>query len=96
MLLDNFPAVNRYFWYFYYIPMELVPLIGLFAVMCMGKPESYKFSKAIKLLYWLAKVVSAKAIAEKMGVSVDCVNEHLKHLKEKTGCSSKTQFAILA
>ncbi|MGN0636199.1 MAG: response regulator [Acutalibacteraceae bacterium] len=63
----------------------------------IGFSTSYHFTpKELETLYWLAKVVSAKAIAEQMGVSVDCVNEHLKHLKAKTGCTTKTQLAILA
>ncbi|MGN0636197.1 MAG: histidine kinase N-terminal 7TM domain-containing protein [Acutalibacteraceae bacterium] len=59
MLLGGFPTLSRYFWYLYYIPMELVPLIGLFAVLCMGKPDNYKLPPAVKLLYIPAFVMIA-------------------------------------
>ena len=33
--------IGRYCWYSYYIPMVLVPLIGVFVVDHIGKPEGY-------------------------------------------------------
>ncbi len=62
----------------------------------IGLASSYEFTpKEMEVLYWLAEVVSTRNIAAKMGISEDGVNEHLKHLKEKTGCASKTELAIL-
>ena len=33
MLLPGYCDANRYFWYMYYIPMELIPLLGLFTAL---------------------------------------------------------------
>lgn len=61
-----------------------------------GLASSYEFTpKELEVLYWLTKVVSTRNIAKQMKISEDGVNEHLKHLKEKTGCNSKTELAIL-
>lgn len=63
----------------------------------IGYAGSYEFTpKEMETLFWLVEVVSTKKIAEKMRISEDGVNEHIKHLKEKTGCKSKTELAILA
>ena len=63
----------------------------------IGLIGSYDLSpKEIEVLYWLSVVGSNKLIAEKMGVSEDGVNYHIRSLKEKTGCESKTELAILA
>lgn len=51
LFLEGFDTATRYFWYGYYIPMILIPLMGLLAVDCMGKPESYTPSKRKRLLY---------------------------------------------
>ena len=34
--------LGRYIWYCYYIPMILVPLLGVFIIDHMGKPEGYR------------------------------------------------------
>lgn len=34
--------LGRYIWYSYYIPMILVPLLGVFIIDHMGKPEGYR------------------------------------------------------
>ncbi|MBR3795046.1 MAG: hypothetical protein IKK34_03315, partial [Clostridia bacterium] len=34
-------AIGRYCWYSYYIPMTLVPLLGVFIIAHIGKPEGY-------------------------------------------------------
>lgn len=34
--------LGRYIWYSYYIPMILVPLLGVFIIDHMGKPEGYQ------------------------------------------------------
>lgn len=44
--IEFFPNVTdvaiRYMWYGYYIPMILIPLIGIFITMYIGKPYDYK------------------------------------------------------
>ena len=63
----------------------------------IGCASSSEFTpKELETLYWLIKVCTAKAIAEKMGITVDGVNKHIKNLKEKTGCTKTTELAILA
>lgn len=62
-----------------------------------GLVSSYDLSqKEIEVLHWLSLVGSNKAIAEKMGVSEDGIDYHIRSLKEKTGCESKIELAILA
>ncbi len=41
----------RYMWYGFYIPMILVPTIGMFVLCLIGKPESYRLPK--KMYYLL-------------------------------------------
>lgn len=63
----------------------------------IGYGSSYEFTpKEMEVLYWLVKLISTKAIADQMGITTDTVNDHLRHLKEKTGCKSKAELAILA
>lgn len=63
----------------------------------IGQTTSYDFTKTeLIVLMHLAEGLSSKSIAEKMFISIDTVNTHIKHLKEKTGCTSKTQVAVLA
>ncbi|MBE6731083.1 MAG: hypothetical protein E7564_05300 [Ruminococcaceae bacterium] len=40
--VTNHETLGRYFWYSYYIPMILVPLIGVFIVNHIDKPYNYK------------------------------------------------------
>lgn len=42
---------NQYLWYAYYIPMILIPLIGVFLVQYLGKKETYRLSGTWRLLY---------------------------------------------
>ena len=44
-------AIGRYCWYSYYIPMVLVPLIGVFVVNHIGKPEGYHSPGWMKYLF---------------------------------------------
>lgn len=63
----------------------------------IGDATSYDFTKTeLVVLLYLAEGLSSKSIAQKMFISVDTVNTHIKHLKDKTGCTSKTQIAVLA
>ena len=43
--------IGRYCWYAYYIPMILVPLIGVFVVNHIGKPEGYRSPAWMKYLF---------------------------------------------
>ena len=43
--------LGRYCWYGYYVPMILVPLLGVFIVDHIGKPESYHCPRWMMLLY---------------------------------------------
>jgi len=43
--------IGRYCWYSYYIPMVLVPLIGVFVVDSIGKPEGYRSPRWMKYLF---------------------------------------------
>ena len=43
--------IGRYCWYSYYIPMVLVPLIGVFVVDHIGKPEGYHSPRWMKYLF---------------------------------------------
>ena len=43
--------VGRYCWYSYYIPMVMVPLIGVFVVNHIGKPEGYRSPGWMKYLF---------------------------------------------
>lgn len=43
--------LGRYLWYAFYIPMLLIPLLGVFIIQCVDKPEKYVLPKKMKLLY---------------------------------------------
>ena len=43
--------LGRFIWYCYYIPMILIPLLGVFITMCIGKPENFRLDSRLKLLY---------------------------------------------
>ena len=43
--------LGRYLWYGYYIPMILIPLLGVFIIDHMGKPEGYRNPGWMKALY---------------------------------------------
>ena len=42
--------LGRYIWYSYYIPMILVPLLGVFIIDHMGKPEGYRNPRWMNML----------------------------------------------
>lgn len=63
----------------------------------IGFATSYEFApKEMEVLLHLSSGKSSQKIAEEMCVSLDTVNTHIKHLKDKTGCATKTQLAIFA
>lgn len=43
--------IGRYCWYAFYIPMIFVPLIGIFVVNHIGKPESHRSPRWMKYLF---------------------------------------------
>ena len=43
--------LGRYIWYAFYVPMLLIPLLGVFIIQCVDKPENYVLPKRMKLLY---------------------------------------------
>lgn len=49
--VSEFSALCRYMWYAFYIPMILIPLLGVFITICIGKPETYKMPRWLNLLY---------------------------------------------
>ena len=44
-------TLGRYIWYSYYIPMVMVPLLGVFIVDYIGKPEAYRPPRWMNYLY---------------------------------------------
>ncbi len=56
MVLPDNSAANRYFWYMFYIPMELIPLLGILTALCMRQPADYKPANKRKLL-WIPALV---------------------------------------
>lgn len=42
---------ERYLWYFYYLPMLLLPTLSVFVAMSLGKPENYRLPRWLNLLY---------------------------------------------
>lgn len=43
--------LGRYIWYSYYIPMILIPLVGIFIIDHMGKPEGYRTPRWMNAFY---------------------------------------------
>lgn len=43
--------LGRYIWYAFYIPMLVIPLLGIFIIQCVDKPENYILPRKMKLLY---------------------------------------------
>ena len=44
-------TLGRYIWYSYYIPMVMIPLLGVFIVDYIGKPEGYRPPRWMNYLY---------------------------------------------
>ncbi len=53
---------DRLFWYFYYIPMALLPLFFFFISLLVGKDENYSINKKWYLLYIPAIILIILAI----------------------------------
>ena len=50
---------ERYLWYFYYLPMLLVPTFSIAAAMSLGKPEDYRLPRWLGILCIPALVLLA-------------------------------------
>lgn len=61
-LPNDFPGLQRYCWYSYYIPMLLIPMLGVFAATCINMPEEYTISWRVKLLCVPALLVIAAVL----------------------------------
>lgn len=59
---DDFPDLQRYCWYCYYIPMLLIPMLGVFAATCINMPEEYTIPRRVKLLCLPALLVIAAVL----------------------------------
>lgn len=44
-------AVDRYLWYMFYIPLLLFPLLFLMVAISLGRPQSFRFPRWVKLLH---------------------------------------------
>ena len=44
----------RLLWYFYYLPIVFLPLLNLFAALCIGREEDYRVPRNLKPLYLAA------------------------------------------
>lgn len=50
---------ERYLWYFYYLPMLLIPTFSIAAAMSLGKPEDYRLPRWLGILCISALVLLA-------------------------------------
>lgn len=49
--LNDCVWLMRYLWYLYYLPMLLIPLLGVFVALSLGKAENFRLPKWTILLY---------------------------------------------
>ena len=49
--IDNMDA-GRWLWYFYYLPMLLIPMLSVFVSLSLGKGEDFQLPRWTKLLYF--------------------------------------------
>lgn len=49
--------IERYLWYWYYLPMLFIPLFSLFVAISLGKPVNAKLSKTALLLLYIPTVL---------------------------------------
>ena len=54
-------VIDRYLWYWYYLPMLLIPLFSLFVAISLGKPANAKLSKTALLLLYIPTLPTSKA-----------------------------------
>lgn len=51
LFLTKLNLASCYCWYGFYIPMLLIPLMGIFVALCLGEPEYYQIPAKYKGLY---------------------------------------------
>lgn len=51
LFLTKLNVASCFCWYGFYIPMLLVPLMGIFVALCLGESEHYKIPAKYKILY---------------------------------------------
>ena len=50
-------VIERYLWYWYYLPMLFIPLFSLFVAISLGKPANARLSKKTLLLLYIPTVL---------------------------------------
>ncbi len=48
--MTNEDILGRYIWYYFYVPMILIPLLGVYIVHLIGKPDGYKLPRKFYFL----------------------------------------------
>ena len=62
----------------------------------IGNASSYEFTEAeIKVLRLLVEGMTYREMADKLGVSTDCVKKHISSMLSKTGYPSKTKLTAM-
>ena len=54
---NNITVAARYLWYSYYVPMVMIPLIGVIITQFIGKPDTYRIPKRTYLFYVPAAIL---------------------------------------
>ena len=60
------PNVIRYLWYFYYLPMLLIPFLSVPTALSLGKPENYRLPRWVLLLFIPILALTALVITNDM------------------------------
>ena len=53
---EKTPALTRFIWYSYYIPMLMIPMLSLLAAISLGKPEQYRTPLPLRLM-WIPTIL---------------------------------------
>ena len=61
--LFAYDDLNRYLWYFYYLPMLFIPLMSFFSAMSLGKSENWQLPAWAYWLYLPAFILFALVIS---------------------------------
>ena len=65
--------------------------------MKLGHIDSGELTeRELEVLRIMTTGVSNAAIAKKLGITENTVKNHIRHMMEKTGCTSRTALAIEA
>ena len=60
------PNVIRYLWYFYYLPMLLIPFLSVPTALSLGKPENYRLPRWAALFFIPILALTALVITNDM------------------------------